>query len=216
MKKTKKVQFNLEQKSGRDSEIKFAKENMIVAVRIRPLNNRELEYSSIETVKIAEKNTVTVLDSIEFRGTEEISKGRNREQKYAFDFVFDKNVLQDEVYMNTTNFLLNGVVEGYSATVFAYGATGAGKTFTMVGSGDNPGVMVRSMSDLFTLVDQQVDKNFRIKISYLEIYNESIRDLLDDNAAEIDMREDPSKGIMLVGLSEIFVTNASEVYKLLL
>ena len=216
MKKTKKFAFNLEQRPAREHEIKFVKENMIVALRIRPLNNRELEYSTIETVKIAEKNTVTVLDSIEFRGTEEVTKGRNREQKYAFDFVFDKNVLQDEVYMNTTKFLLNGVVEGYNATVFAYGATGAGKTFTMVGSGDNPGVMVRSMSDLFSLVNQQVDKNFRIKISYLEIYNEAIRDLLDENAVEIDMREDPSKGIMLVGLSEIFVTNASEVYKLLL
>ena len=108
------------------------------------------------------------------------------------------------------------MLDGFNATVFAYGATGAGKTYTMVGNPDSPGVMVRSISDLFGLIEKQINKEFKIKISYVEVYNESLKDLLTDSVESLDIREDPSKGISLVGVSEIMVSNATEVFKLLM
>lgn len=229
MKKGKKVKFNLEgnksdgevlsSKNRRDSKIekKFKKENMVVAVRVRPLNNREIEFSNLETTQISGREVVTVLDPIEYKGGEEAGRSRVREQQYAFDFAFNKNAQQEEVYMYTTQFLLQGVLEGFNATVFAYGATGAGKTYTMVGNGDNPGVMVRSLSDLFNLVEKQVDKDFKIQISYLEVYNETLRDLLmDGQSEEVEIREDPNKGVFLVGQREVPVLNATDVFRLLM
>ena len=112
--------------------------------------------------------------------------------------------------------MLPGILEGFNATVFAYGATGAGKTYTMLGTGDNPGIMVRSLSDLFGIIDKAKPlREFNIKLSYVEIYNESLRDLLE-KGENLDMREDPIKGNQIVGLTEIEVTNVTEVFKLLL
>jgi kinesin family member 18/19 len=227
MKKEKKVKFapansspnyTTVEKRSKSPDSKFSKENIVVAVRVRPLNNRELEFSNIETLKITEREIVTVLDPIEYKGTEEVSKNRSREQQFQFDYAFNKSTPQEEIYENTAKFLLPSVIDGFNATVFAYGATGAGKTFTMVGNGDNPGVMVRSLSDLFDLLEKQMDKNYKAKLSYVEVYNETLRDLLrdSDESGEVDMREDPHKGMVLVGLNEIMVNNAAEVFKILM
>jgi kinesin family protein 18/19 len=217
MKNQKKVKFNIDENSdSSNNDKKFSKENMVVAVRVRPLNNRELEYSNLETLKITNREMVTVFDPTEYKNAEDQTKGKMREQFYSFDFAFHKNTTQEEVYLYTTQFLLKGVLEGYNATTFAYGASGAGKTYTMVGNGENPGVMIRSLSDLFNLIEEQKDKDFKINISYLEVYNETLRDLLAEGEfTEIDLREDPHKGTTLVGLRELQVTNATEVFKLL-
>ena len=81
-------------------------------------------------MRCKDKKQVTVLDPIEYDGPEDIFKGRSREQQYAFDHVFNQVTSQEEVYKNTAEVLIQGVIEGYNATVFAYGASGAGKTFT--------------------------------------------------------------------------------------
>ncbi len=99
-------------------------------MRCRPLNQKELEFSNIETIRCRDKKHVIVLDPIEYNGPEEIFKGRSREQHYAFDHVFNQVSTQEEVYKQTTEILIDGVLKGYNATVFAYGASGAGKTHT--------------------------------------------------------------------------------------
>jgi len=196
---------------------KFEKENLIVAIRVRPMNSREIEFSNLDAIKITNMKIVTVLDPLEHLGKSEDVNNR-REQQYAFDFAFENNSSQEEVYANTAKLLLNGVIEGFNATVFAYGATGAGKTFTMVGTGENPGVMVRSLNDLFSIIDLQHDKAIKIYLSYIEIYNDIIRDLLidQDGPNDIDVREDPQKGVTLVGINEVIVTEVSEVFQLLM
>ena len=100
------------------------------------------------------------------------------------------------MYEATTQQLIDPVLNGYNATVFAYGATGSGKTHTMIGSQSaGPGVMVLSMRDLFEAVHgtkQDANGNlveFKIEMSYLEIYNETIRDLLIDSDRPLDIRE---------------------------
>ena len=74
--------------------------------------------------------------------------------------------------------MIEGVVNGYNATVFAYGATGAGKTYTMLGDDANPGIMPLTLEDLFEKINKYKDREYKLKFWYLEIYNENIRDLL--------------------------------------
>jgi len=106
---------------------------------------------------------------------------RSREKKYAFDYVFDEEDRQLAVYNRTTKFLIQGVLDGFNATVFAYGQTGAGKTFTMIGSHEEPGIMVLTLRDLFRHRDRQkarARREIKVTVSFLEVYNENIRDLL--------------------------------------
>lgn len=138
---------------------------------------------------------------------------RTRGKNYAFDLVFDENSTQIEVFDKTTKFLCNGLLDGFNSTVFSYGSTGAGKTHTMIGSPEQPGVMFNTMSHIFNLI--KGNKNISIKISFLEIYNETIRDLIDPTDEVLDVREDPIKGISIAGLSMIEVKTANEVMSLL-
>lgn len=102
-------------------------------------------------------------------------------------------------------------MEGYNASVFAYGATGAGKTYTMLGSEDNPGIMMNSISELFDSIDDYSNnRDYKIKISYIEVYNEVLKDLLN-NKSELELREDPVKGVVVAGVTEIMTTNTDEI-----
>ena len=76
--------------------------------------------------------------------------------------------------------LCGAVLDGFNSTVFAYGATGAGKTHTMLGSADKPGIMFQTMKELFKTHEQLSDREYTMRISFLEIYNETIRDLISD------------------------------------
>jgi kinesin family protein 18/19 len=186
-----------------------------VAVRCRPINSRESTFSNIETIQIRGRDIVTVIDPIEYDGVLN-NKTRTKEQNYAFDIAFTKNSTQEEVYISTTKFLIKDVIEGYNATVFAYGASGAGKTYTMVGINDQPGIMVRTVSDLFNEIKSLENKDYRIKINYIEIYNETLRDLLSENNDTLELREDPAKGVSIVGVSDVAVASATEVFRLLM
>ncbi|KAH6703000.1 P-loop containing nucleoside triphosphate hydrolase protein [Leptodontidium sp. MPI-SDFR-AT-0119] len=104
---------------------------------------------------------------------------RSKDQTFGFDRVFDDNTTQGEVYEATTRGLLDSVMEGYNATVFAYGATGCGKTHTITGTAQQPGIIFLTMQELFEKIAEKSDeKHTEVSLSYLEIYNETIRDLL--------------------------------------
>ena len=119
---------------------------------MRPLNPNELELSTVEAVKVINNNSLSV------SGENSIKKNNQiKEQQFFFDNVFDKNTSQQEIYNKTTKCLLEGIIEGFNATVFAYGATGAGKTYTMLGTQSEKGIMPRAVSDLFKMV--QMNKN---------------------------------------------------------
>ncbi|KAJ6171876.1 hypothetical protein N7470_000943 [Penicillium chermesinum] len=107
---------------------------------------------------------------------------RVKDQTFAFDRIFDQNASQGEVYESTTRSLLDSVLDGYNATVFAYGATGCGKTHTITGTAQQPGIIFLTMQELFERIEERSsDKATEISLSYLEIYNETIRDLLGPN-----------------------------------
>jgi kinesin family member 18/19 len=188
------------------------------------MNPKESDFNKLEIVKVVESKVVFLLDPFEYSGHNGVFKNRSREQKYAFDFAFDKFVSQvrffwsgkKTIFNNTTKFLLEGIVNGFNGTVFAYGATCAGKTYTMVGNDDNPGIMVLTLHELFSKVSENsINRDYCVKISYLEIYNEYIRDLLKENDEYLDIREDPQKGISINGLSELNVNNPKDILNLL-
>ncbi len=142
--------------------------NIMVAVRVRPLTKREMRHSS-ELAKAIGGNCVVVRDPTP--DDDVLRQNRSREKRYAFDHVFDKNATQEKVYQETTSFLVDGLLSGFNATVFAYGATGAGKTFTMLGSETQPGVNVLMMQDIWQRMDSSDDSmEFKVSLSYLEVY----------------------------------------------
>ena len=206
---------------------KFSKQNMIVAVRCRPLSQRELEFSNINTITI-EKEVVTVSNPIEYNSNDisnlylnkekNITITKTKQNKFAFDFAFQEKTNQEEIYHYTTETLLQSVFDGFNSTVFAYGATGSGKTYTMVGNGENPGLMVRTISDLFNMIkSNNNDNNYRITINYIEVYNETLKDLLSENEnSNVELRSDPLKGNVLIGCEFIEVNNANDAFKLLI
>lgn len=141
---------------------------------------------------------------------------RVKDQTFCFDRVFDENTVQSDVYEATTKNLLDSVFDGYNATVFAYGATGCGKTHTITGTIQQPGIIFLTMQELFERIsDTAEEKVTEISLSYLEIYNETIRDLLvtenNTNKQGLSLREDAQKFVSVTGLSQHKPQNVQEV-----
>ncbi|RXN04890.1 kinesin KIF19 isoform X1 [Labeo rohita] len=137
---------------------------------------------------------------------------RSREKTYMFDVAFDYTATQEDVYVATTKNLIDGVIAGYNATVFAYGPTGAGKTYTMLGLDSEPGIYIRTLNDLFRAIeDSTEDLDCSVYMSYIEIYNEMIRDLLNPSSGYLELREDAKGEIRIAGITEFSTCNAKEV-----
>lgn len=111
--------------------------------------------------------------------------------------------------------MIDGIMQGYNASVFAYGATGAGKTYTMLGTEDQPGIMMLSIDELFRSIEvYTAERDYMLKVSYVEVYNENIKDLLTHSDSDyLDLREDAVKGVMVAGVTEIMTTNVDEIDK---
>ncbi|KAL0218982.1 hypothetical protein P9112_004635 [Eukaryota sp. TZLM1-RC] len=191
-----------------------------VIVRVRPENQREIEGGFRNVVRVVDDHVIC-FDPDDSFGTRRVTipgSRRPKDSKFAFDRVFDCNATQREVYEATAKPLINDVFQGYNATVFAYGATGAGKTHTMLGNEKaGPGVMVFCIQDLFDLVQQNSEETeFKLSLTYLEVYNETLRDLLNPtNKDPLDIREDSLRGIIVSNLSTHYPTNTSQVLELL-
>ena len=191
--------------------------NILVAVRVRPLLKHDVVKKSC--VRVLNSNVVCILDPASSADKVDILRvNRTREKQYAFDYVFEPGSTQDAVFHHTTKFLIHGVLDGYNATVFAYGQTGSGKTYTMIGNNDDPGIMVRVMGDLFKHSEVEGKKqgfSYKVAVSFLEVYNENIRDLLSDVEEYLDLREDPMKGPTVAGITEVEVSGGKDIMDLL-
>lgn len=147
---------------------------------------------------------------------------RYKDRRFIFDRVFRHDARQEEVYDGTVKPLLENLLNGYNATVFAYGATGCGKTHTISGTEDDPGIIYLTMADLFRLIeDRREDHIVDVQVSFLEIYNEEIRDLLVEPGTHaprggLQIREDSNKSVKVVGLTELRPKNADEVKEIVL
>jgi len=205
-------------------------ENLKVVVRIRPLMQREAlngQYIStcavgndLKTLQLYEYFNIELVhaDDIE----DFISNPDNcHHHTFTFDFVYDESAAQEEIYANTAHESVKNCLEGYNATILAYGQTGTGKTYTMEGfsyDGENPsrGIIPRSIEDIFTYIREGANEKstFMVRCSYLQIYNENISDLLKPERVNLNIRE-RTKGIYVENLSEWAVRSPSEIYSLL-
>ncbi|NXF51605.1 KI18B protein, partial [Oceanites oceanicus] len=142
-------------------------------------------------------------------------KCQGKDLKFVFDRVFGAEATQEEVYQHTTRELLDSVLNGYNCSVFAYGATGAGKTYTMLGSEKNPGIMYLTMVELYKRIEaKREEKSCEVLVSYQEVYNEQIHDLLEPKGP-LAIREDPEKGVVVPGLSFHQPASAEQLLEML-
>uniref|UniRef100_A0AC11AUN5 Kinesin family member 27 n=1 Tax=Ovis aries TaxID=9940 RepID=A0AC11AUN5_SHEEP len=179
-----------------------------VAIRIRPLLCKEVLHNHQACVRV-------------IPNTQQVIIGRDR--IFTFDFVFGKNSTQDEVYNTCIKPLVLSLIEGYNATVFAYGQTGSGKTYT-IGGGHvasvvegQKGIIPRAIQEIFQNISGKPSIDFNIKVSYIEVYKEDLRDLLEleTSVKDLHIREDEKGNTVIVGAKECQVESADEVMSLL-
>ena len=140
-------------------------------------------------------------------------------KQYTFDSVFDWNTAQIDVYNNAARPIVDSVMEGYNGTVFAYGQTGTGKTFSMKGIDEPPelrGIIPNSFQHVFDAIDASEDADFLVRASFLEIYNEEIRDLLGKNSqSRLEVKESVDTGVYVKDLTSFVVKGVAEINNVL-
>ncbi|XP_052196757.1 kinesin-like protein KIN-8B isoform X2 [Diospyros lotus] len=169
-----------------------------------------------DIVRVSNDKEVLVLDPDLSKYYLDRIQNRTKERKYSFDFAFGPESTNLDVYRRSISSVIAGVVQGLNVTIFAYGSTGSGKTYTMVGTQDDPGLMVLSLHTIFDLIktDNSSD-DFGVSCSYLEVYNEVIYDLLEKSSGHLELREDPEQGIVVSGLRCVKVQSADKILELL-
>ncbi|XP_041121054.1 stAR-related lipid transfer protein 9 isoform X2 [Polyodon spathula] len=201
--------------------------NVKVAVRVRPLSKRESAEGGRIAVQVDEK--VLRITNIKLDGKLD-GPGDSREKLMGFGFDYcywsvdpnDPNYSsQEEVFQDLGTLVLSGAVKGYNVCLFAYGQTGSGKTYTMMGTPVSLGLTPRICEALFSRADDNPEghNSCRVEVSFLEIYNERVRDLLQrpdkKKPFTLRVREHPEKGPYVQGLSQHVVSDYKQVVDLL-
>ncbi|KAH8893331.1 kinesin heavy chain [Thozetella sp. PMI_491] len=199
--------------------------NIKVVVRVRPFNGREMDRGAVRIVEMKDSQTILTLppDHID-----KAAKGaKDHGQKvFAFDrsyWSFDKNdsnyAGQDNLHDDLGKPLLDNAFQGYNNCIFAYGQTGSGKSYSMMGYGKDAGIIPKICQDMFNRIGaMQQDKNvrFTVEVSYLEIYNERVRDLLNPaTKGNLKVREHPSTGPYVEDLAKLVVGSFQEIENLM-
>ncbi|XP_073119255.1 kinesin-like protein KIN-7O isoform X2 [Henckelia pumila] len=139
----------------------------------------------------------------------------SQQSKFEFDRIFGEESKTEDVYKAQTRDIVAAAVKGFNGTVFAYGQTSSGKTHTMRGSNSEPGVIPLSVHELFHIIQQDMDREFLLRMSYMEIYNEEINDLLAPEHRKLQIHESIERGIFVAGLREEIVASAEHVLELM-
>ncbi|XP_027903365.1 kinesin-like protein KIN-5C [Vigna unguiculata] len=203
--------------------------NVQVLLRCRPFSDEELRSNAPQVVTCNDYNReVAVSQSI---------AGKHIDRVFTFDKVFGPSARQKDLYDQAVIPIVNEVLEGFNCTIFAYGQTGTGKTYTMEGeckrakSGPNgelppeAGVIPRAVKQIFDTLESQ-NAEYSVKVTFLELYNEEITDLLapeeiskvsleEKQKKQLPLMEDGKGGVLVRGLEEEIVTSASEIFTLL-
>ncbi|RKF75500.1 Kinesin-like protein KIN-7D, mitochondrial [Golovinomyces cichoracearum] len=188
-----------------------AKGNVLVSVRVRPdVGSNKRSKTDGEWMVDGRRSLVA------YRGKE----GGD----YYYDNVFTSHDNNAKVYDSCAKRLVRRVMEGYHGTVFAYGMTGTGKTFSMQGTATSPGVIPLAITDIFSYIRETPSREFLLRVSYLEIYNEKIHDLLIPSASngvaspqteEIKLREDSKRGVYASSLKEEIVQSPTQLLRVI-
>ncbi|XP_026720550.1 kinesin-like protein KIF18B isoform X2 [Athene cunicularia] len=194
--------------------------SVAVVVRVRPRSSCERERAARPVLHVVDQH-ILVFNPEEHSGPPSSvlpthgPKHHSKDLKFVFDRVFGEGATQEEVFQQTTHALLDSVLNGYNCSVFAYGATGAGKTYTMLGSEESPGIMYLTMVELYKRIEaRKEEKSCEVLVSYQEVYNEQIHDLLEPKGP-LAIREDPEKGVVVQGLSFHQPASAEQLLEML-
>ena len=192
--------------------------NVKVFCRIRPENEKE-KLSGMKTCIIpASENSVKIFtESIGIDTGKDSSKNKSdNTQTFTFDGVFAPEEEQENIFNVVAKPLINGALEGINGTLFCYGQTSSGKTYTMEGIHNDTklmGVIPRMMQYIFILIEKaNSDIEYSVKCQYYQIYNEKIQDLLDIRKKDLAIREDKNKGIWVEDCTEAYVSSQEEMY----
>ena len=201
----------------------MATDKIKVAVRVRPFNRRELELGTACVLEI--ENNRTILHQPNSGGDKD---ARKQPKSFTYDYCFnsldprDPNFSsQDVVFDCLGQDILENAFKGYNACIFAYGQTGSGKSYTMMGSRDQTGIIPRLCNNLFERIDEMStpENQTKVEVSYMEIYNEKVFDLLDvssSNKSGLKVREHNVLGPYVDGLSQLAVISFQEIEDLMI
>ncbi|CAH1418273.1 unnamed protein product [Lactuca virosa] len=198
--------------------------NVQVVVRCRPMNADEEKLHTPMVITCSEnKREVCAVQNI---------ANKQIDRSFLFDKVFGPKSQQKDLYHSAVSPIVFEVLEGYNCTIFAYGQTGTGKTYTMEGGGrkkngefpSDAGVIPRAVKQIFDILEAQ-NAEYSMKVTFLELYNEEITDLLaleeaskypeDKSKKPIALMEDGKGGVLVRGLEEEIVSTADEIYRIL-
>ncbi|KAI4142814.1 MAG: hypothetical protein L6R39_004803 [Caloplaca ligustica] len=202
--------------------------NIKVVVRVRPFNGRELNRKAKCVVQMKDSQTILTPppDAEErLRGSKGV-RGADSQKVFAFDRSYwsfnraDSHFAgQDDLFNDLGSPLLDNAFQGYNNCIFAYGQTGSGKSYSMMGYGEEAGVIPRICEEMFDRITElQKDKNltYTVEVSYLEIYNERVRDLLNPSTkGNLKVREHPSTGPYVEDLAKLVVRSFPEIQHLM-
>ncbi|KAK0636868.1 putative Nkin protein [Bombardia bombarda] len=178
-----------------------------VVARFRPQNRVEIESGGQPIVRFDGQDTCTV-------------ESREAQGSFTFDRVFDMACKQSDIFDFSIKPTVDDILNGYNGTVFAYGQTGAGKSYTMMGTsiddGEGRGVIPRIVEQIFTsILSSTANIEYTVRVSYMEIYMERIRDLLAPQNDNLPVHEEKNRGVYVKGLLEIYVSSVQEVYEVM-
>ena len=183
-------------------------ESVRVVVRCRPMNGKEKAASYDKVVDVDVK-----LGQVSVKNPKGVA--HEMPKTFTFDAVYDWNAKQFELYDETFRPLVDSVLQGFNGTIFAYGQTGTGKTYTMEGVRGDPekrGVIPNSFDHIFTHISRSQNQQYLVRASYLEIYQEEIRDLLSkDQTKRLELKERPDTGVYVKDLSSFVTKSVKEI-----
>ncbi|KAJ3109854.1 hypothetical protein HDU97_000084 [Phlyctochytrium planicorne] len=183
-------------------------ENCVVTVRLRPLTSDE----------IASRNHAIWEPDVAM-GRISLNPEFAEKARKAADFYYDiVQVGSDnkKLYEGAAKEVVWKAMEGINGTVFAYGQTASGKTYSMMGVDEQPGIIPQAIDDVFSFIrEQKDDKEYLLRVAYLEIYNETIRDLLAPDQKDLRIHEDRKRGVYVSPLKEEIVTTPKQVMKVI-
>lgn len=184
-------------------------ESVKVVVRCRPMNEKERVANFERVVSVDVK-----LGQVAVRNPKGASS-HEHPKVFTFDSVYDWNSKQIDLYDETFRPLVDSVLLGFNGTIFAYGQTGTGKTYTMEGVRNDPerrGVIPNSFEHIFTHISRSQNQQYLVRASYLEIYQEEIRDLLSkDQSRRLELKERPDTGVYVKDLSSFVTKSVREI-----
>ncbi|GJQ71189.1 hypothetical protein Trydic_g1088 [Trypoxylus dichotomus] len=198
--------------------------NIKVVVRVRPPNERETGDNSRMVIRVI-NDQLLVFDPEEdsqpffYHGVEQkrrdLLKKSQKNMKFYFDRVYGFEATNNDVFQTTTSGLIDSLMDGCNCSVFVYGATGAGKTHTMLGHAEHPGITFLTMRALFERkVELSNERDFELGVTYLEVYNENVQDLLNPGST-LHLREDGKYGVVVAGIKVKRIEESDELFEML-